>query len=63
MLKTEGEYYIVRDRSGHDVRLHVDKTTHLAGNDFHVGDKIEAYVTDQGHVRFMYHITQLQPSS
>lgn len=63
VLKTEGEYYIVRDKSGHDVRLHVDKTTHLEGGAFRVGDKLEAYVTDKGHVRYMYHITQLQPSS
>ena len=25
--------------------------------------KIEAYVTDKGHVRYLYHLTQLQPSS
>ena len=63
VLNTEGEYYIVRDKSGHDVRLHVDKTTHLEGGAFRVGDKLESYVTDKGHVRYMYHITQLQPSS
>ncbi|MDK2745106.1 MAG: hypothetical protein H8K03_19835 [Nitrospira sp.] len=62
VLKTEGEYYIVRDRSGHDVRLHVDKTTHLEGGPFRVGDKLEAYVTEQGHARYMYHIAQFQPS-
>jgi exosome complex RNA-binding protein Csl4 len=63
VLKTEGEYYIVRDRSGHDVRLHVDKTTHLEGDAFRVGDTLEAYVTDKGHARYMYHIAPLQPSS
>lgn len=63
VLKTEQEYYIVRDRSGHDVRLHVDKTTYLDGGDFRVGDSLEAYVTDTGHARYIYHIGQLQPTS
>jgi hypothetical protein len=43
------------------VRLHVNKTTHLEGGDFKVGDKVEAYVTEKGHARAMYHITHLQP--
>lgn len=63
ILKIEGELYTVHDTAGHDVRLHVDKTTHLEGGAFRVGDKLEAYVTDTGHVRYLYHITQLQPSS
>ncbi len=63
VLKTEGEYYTVRDRSGHDVRLHVNKTTHLEGGALRVGDKVEAYVTGKGHARYIYHITELQPSS
>ena len=62
VLKLEGEYYIVRDRSGHDVRLHVDKTTHLDGGAFRVGDSLEAYVTDTGHARYLYHIGELQPT-
>ena len=61
ILKVEGELYTVHDTAGHDVRLHVDKTTHLEGT-FKAGDKVEAYVTDKGHARSMYHITHLQPA-
>ncbi len=61
VLKIEGEFYTVHDVAGHEVRLHVNKTTHQEGT-FKVGDKIEAYVTDQGHARALYHITNLQPA-
>lgn len=57
---TEGEYYIVRDRFGHDVRLHVEKTTHLEGGAFRVGDKLEAYITDKDYARYLDHVAQLQ---
>lgn len=60
VLKIEGEYYTVHDVAGHEVRLHVNKTTHMEGT-FKVGDKVEAYVTDKGHARTMYHITHMQP--
>lgn len=60
VLKIEGDYYTVHDTAGHEVRLHADKTTHLEGT-FKVGDKVEAYVTDKGHARSMYHITAMQP--
>ena len=63
VLNINGEYYTVHDKAGHEVRLHVDKTTHLEGGEFKVGDKVEAYVTDQGHARYMYHIKHLQPAS
>lgn len=61
ILKIEGEYYTVHDTSGHEVPLHVDKTTHLEGA-FKAGDKVEAYVTGTGHVRFLYHIIHMQPA-
>src|SRR5690349_23076589 len=57
ILKVEGEFYTVRDTAGHDVRLHVDKTTHLEGGVFKVGDKVEAHVTDKGHARSIIHLT------
>jgi len=62
VLKIEGEFYTVHDIAGHEVRLHVDKATHLEGGAFKVGDKVEAYATDKGHVRSLYHITQMQPA-
>jgi len=60
LLKIEGEFYTVHDTAGHEVRLHVDTTTHLEGA-FKTGDKVEAYVTGTGHARSMYHIKHLQP--
>lgn len=62
VLKIEGEFYTVHDTAGHDVRLHIDKTTHVEGGEFKVGDKIEAYTTEKGHVRYLYHIAQMQPT-
>ena len=61
VLKIEGEFYTVHDTAGHEVRLHVDKTTQLEGAAFKVGDKVEAYVTDKGHARSLYHIKHLEP--
>lgn len=43
LLKIDGEYYVVKDTSGKEVRLHVDKTSRLEGA-FKAGDKIEAEV-------------------
>ena len=60
VLKIEGEFYTVHDTAGHEVRLHVDKTTHLEGA-FKAGDKVEAYVTDTGHARSLYHIKHIEP--
>ncbi len=54
VLKTEEVYDIVRQRSRQDARLHVDQTTHLEGGAFRVRDKLQAYVTDKGHVRYRH---------
>jgi len=48
LLKIDGEYYVVKDKAGKEVRLHVDKTSQLDGT-FKAGDKIEAQATDKGH--------------
>jgi len=48
VLMTEGEFYIVKDVTGHEVRLHVNKDT-KADVKVKVGDKIEARVTPEGH--------------
>jgi hypothetical protein len=48
LLKIEGEFYIVKDMTGKEIRLHVDKTSKLEGV-VKAGDKIEAQVTEQGH--------------
>ena len=54
MLKIDGEYYVVHDMTGKEIRLHVDKETKLDG-DFKTGDKIEAQVTAKGHAVSMKH--------
>lgn len=56
IVKTEGEFYIVKDPSGKEVRIHVDKTTMVdkgsgLGETLKVGDQIEVEVTPQGHAR------------
>jgi DNA-binding sugar fermentation-stimulating protein len=55
VLKIEGEFYTVHDTAGHEVRLHVDKTTQLEGT-FKAGDKVEAQATDKGHALSMRHV-------
>ncbi len=49
LLKIDGEFYVVKDMAGKEIRLHVDKTSQLDGT-FKAGDKIEAQATDKGHV-------------
>ncbi|MBS0171946.1 MAG: hypothetical protein JSR62_16480 [Nitrospira sp.] len=57
VLKIDGEFYTVHDTAGHEIRLHVDKTTKLEGGlPFMAGDKIEAQVTDKAHVLSLKHI-------
>ncbi|MEP6601872.1 MAG: hypothetical protein ABJB49_08675 [Nitrospirota bacterium] len=48
ILKVEGENYTIKDASGKEVRLHVDKTTKTQGT-LKVGDKVEAEATAEGH--------------
>jgi len=48
VLKMDGEFYIVKDMAGKEIRLHVDKTTELEGS-FKAGDQIEARATEKDH--------------
>jgi uncharacterized protein YdeI (BOF family) len=48
LLKIDGEFYVVKDMSGKEIRLHVDKTSQLDGT-FKAGDKIEAQATEKNH--------------
>ena len=41
VLKIEGKYYVLKDPTGMEVRLHVDQTSQL-DSDLKAGDKIEA---------------------
>ena len=48
LLKIEGEFYVVKDATGKEVRLHVDKSTKLEGP-VKSGDRIEVQATEKGH--------------
>jgi hypothetical protein len=48
LMKMDGEYYVIENSDGEKMRVHVDKSTKL--DKVVVGDKVKAYVTDQGHV-------------
>jgi hypothetical protein len=55
ILTVENEWYVVKDQSGKEVRLQVDRETAKSGNreDFRlkVGDTVEAYVSPDGHAQ------------
>lgn len=58
VLKMEGEFYTIHDTSGHDVRVHVDKSTKVDRSlPFIVGDEVEAQVTAQGHALSLKHVS------
>ena len=48
LTKTEGEYYWIKDDDGKEVRVHVDTSTKM--DKVVRGDRVKAYITDQGHV-------------
>jgi hypothetical protein len=48
LTKTEGDYYYIKDDDGKEVRVHVDTSTKM--DKVMRGDRVKAYVTDQGHV-------------
>ncbi len=48
LLRIDGDFYVVKEASGKEVRLHVDGTSKLEGT-FKAGDKIEAQASDKGH--------------
>ena len=48
VLLKEGEFYVIKDITGHEVRVHVSSETKLDGA-IKTGDKIEAKVTSDGH--------------
>jgi translation initiation factor IF-1 len=50
VLDQEGDYYVVKEMSGHEVRVHVSKETKMEDR-IKVGDKVEAQVTADGHAQ------------
>lgn len=50
VLMIEGDFYVVKDITGHETRLHVSADTKMDAK-VKVGDKIEAQVTPDGHAK------------
>jgi hypothetical protein len=48
LTKTERDYYYIKDDDGKEVRVHVDTSTKM--DKVMRGDRVKAYVTDEGHV-------------
>jgi hypothetical protein len=55
LLKIEEEFYVVKEMSGKEIRLHVDKTTTLDGS-INVGEKVEAQATEKNHAVSIRHV-------
>ena len=56
LLKIDGEFYVVKDMSGKETRLHVDKTTKLEGT-IKAGDKVGAQATEKNHAVSIKHVS------
>jgi hypothetical protein len=55
LLKIDGEFYVVKEMSGKEIRLHVDKTSTLDGS-INVGEKVEAQATEKNHAVSIRHL-------
>jgi uncharacterized protein YpmB len=47
LMKTEGEYYWIKDDDGKETKIHVDMSTKM--DKVIVGDKVKAFLTEKGH--------------
>ena len=47
LMKTEGEYYWIKDDDGKEIKIHVDMSTKM--DKVIVGDKVKAFLTEKGH--------------
>jgi hypothetical protein len=57
ILRIDGDFYVIRDRSGKEIRLHVDdKTDRLDHAVLEIGDSVRAYVTTDGHATSIKHL-------
>ena len=54
LMQIEGEYYILQDAEGKNVRVHVDKSTTIDSK-FRIGDIVEVQRTLPGHAIAMRH--------
>jgi Cu/Ag efflux protein CusF len=49
ILNIEGDQLVVKDMSGHEIRLHITKETRM--DRLKVGDKVNAVMTADGHAQ------------
>ena len=49
LLKIDGEYYVIEDFSGNEMRLHVSKETVMLSGPKKPGDSVRAEITKSGH--------------
>ena len=67
LMKVDGEFLVVKDMAGKEIRLHADKTTVLDGA-IEAGDKIEVQATEpprpykSGFVDHAVSIKHVQPT-
>ena len=47
LMKTEGDYYWIKDDDGKETKIHVDMSTKM--DKVMVGDKVKAFLTEKGH--------------
>ncbi|THI86083.1 MAG: hypothetical protein CAF41_009220 [Nitrospira sp. CG24A] len=59
LLKIDGEFYVLKEMSGKEIRLHVDKTSTLEGS-INVGEKVEAQATEKNHAVSIRHLQPKQ---
>jgi len=50
LLKIDGEYYVIKDFTGKEKRLHVSKETVMVNGPKKPGDSVRAEITQSGHV-------------
>ena len=47
LMKTEGDYYWIKDDDGKETKIHVDMSTKM--DKVIVGDRVKAFLTEKGH--------------
>ena len=63
VLDQEGEYYVIKEITGRERRVHVNADTRMEDR-IKVGDKIEAHVASDGHAKSMkVQIPEAAPNS
>ena len=48
LMKIDGPFYVIKDNTGKEQRVHVDKSTLIIGK-IQIGAKVKAEVTNDGH--------------